>query len=839
MKHIRISLITLALLMANSIFAQQVATLYFLENAPMRHIVNPALQPVSDGYINFTPFGYTSMWVGNNSLTMSDVVFKQGNTTMTVLHPQADRSALLKSLRGTTLYDADGTFNILSFGFRLKNQKGYVHIGIQERIEAGIATPEEYYLFLLDGGMKNITGVNSFDLHTMGHHTAVYTEIAGGYSHKINDQWTVGGKIKLLLGSAYSDMRNNQLILDASHEAWHLYGDGSITLAAPVNYDALPEQLTYDNIRHLRTGDLFKNQQIFSMVKPSGYGAALDLGFSYKPHPQVQITAALNDLGFIVWNNGLKYSTNIDSTFLGVTDLEYNRYSNDANNNSFDSKLLMDDVVDRLENFAHAIHSTSSTKGFTRMLSMKLNVGVDANFWKNRVGLGVLSKTRLYNNRLYTELTLGAAFRPVNWFNIAATYSLIQNGKYSNFGVGLSLMPYDGINFTLAMDYIPTSYAYHKNAPIPYRAKGMNIVFGFSIVWGTNHKHDDDKDGVWNQLDVCPNTPKNIKVDELGCPLDSDGDGVPDYLDNCPCTSELAYGLVDTVGCPLDSDGDGVPDYLDLCPHTPAEAIGYLDEHGCELDTDGDGVPDWRDSCLNTPREAWGFVDENGCELDTDGDGVPDWKDLCPNTPEAARGYIDSVGCELDTDGDGVPDYLDQCPTQAGPAYNSGCPEVKKEIRNLLQKAMQGIQFETGKSAIKKVSYPLLNEIAQTFIENNNYIIEVQGHTDNVGKEEYNYQLSEGRAKAVMDYLIAQGVPANRLSYHGYGPSMPIDDNKTKAGRAKNRRVEFNITFEEITYETILNHVDSTLYQQHLDSIQSLQLPEDSIKTTEIVETTN
>ena len=75
-----------------------------------------------------------------------------------------------------------------------------------------------------------------------------------------------------------------------------------------------------------------------------------------------------------------------------------------------------------------------------------------------------------------------------------------------------------------------------------------------------------------------------------------------------------------------------------------------------------------------------------------------------------------------------------------------------------------------------------------------------------------------------MDYLIAQGVPAERLSSHGYGPSVPIADNSTKDGRAKNRRVEFNITFEEIVVETILNHVDSTLYQQHLDSIQSLEM---------------
>ena len=121
---------------------------------------------------------------------------------------------------------------------------------------------------------------------------------------------------------------------------------------------------------------------------------------------------------------------------------------------------------------------------------------------------------------------------------------------------------------------------------------------------------------------------------------------------------------------------------------------------------------------------------------------------------------------------------------------------------------MQGIEFETGKATIKAKSYPLLNQIAQIFVENKNYIIEVQGHTDNTGKYEINKELSEKRANAVRDYLIEQGVDFQRLTAVGYGPDVPIADNKTKAGRAKNRRVEFNISFEEVSYETVLDHAE-------------------------------
>ena len=120
---------------------------------------------------------------------------------------------------------------------------------------------------------------------------------------------------------------------------------------------------------------------------------------------------------------------------------------------------------------------------------------------------------------------------------------------------------------------------------------------------------DDDGDGVPNHLDECPDTPKGVKVDPAGCPVDSDGDGVPDYLDKCPGTP--AGVAVDADGCPIDSDGDGVPDASDKCPETPKGV--QVDATGCPLDSDGDGVPDHLDKCPGTPRGV--PVDDTGCPV--------------------------------------------------------------------------------------------------------------------------------------------------------------------------------------------------------------------------------
>ena len=292
-------------------------------------------------------------------------------------------------------------------------------------------------------------------------------------------------------------------------------------------------------------------------------------------------------------------------------------------------------------------------------------------------------------------------------------------------------------------------------------------------------------------------------VDASGCNKDSDLDGVPDYQDLCPDTPEEARTSVDENGCTRDSDHDGVPDYRDDCPNTKPEATKHVDENGCDKDSDGDGVPDYMDKCPNTPEAAYNYLDENGCPLDMDEDGVPDYMDKCPRTVYAARQHVDTCGCDKDSDLDGIPDYLDECPYVAGVKENKGCPQVKRAITTLLKKAMTGIQFETGKAVIVKKSYGILDEIAKVFKENPDYIIEVQGHTDNVGKADVNMFLSEKRAQAVREYLVKAGVDGTRMTAHGYGSTVPIADNSTKAGRAKNRRVEFKITFEEVKVEMI------------------------------------
>jgi outer membrane protein OmpA-like peptidoglycan-associated protein len=286
---------------------------------------------------------------------------------------------------------------------------------------------------------------------------------------------------------------------------------------------------------------------------------------------------------------------------------------------------------------------------------------------------------------------------------------------------------------------------------------------------------DTDGDGIPDSEDQCPTEAGPLEL--LGCP-DSDGDGIADKNDKCP---DIA-GTAAFMGC-VDTDGDGIADPDDECPNEP----GIAANGGCPLsDRDGDGVPDKDDLC---PDRA-GTVAMSGCP-DTDGDGVSDRDDDCPREAGTAA----MRGCP-DSDGDGLADRDDKCPKQAGPRTNQGCPEITQEDREVIEFAIQNINFETGSARLAVSSRGVLDQVEDILRRYPGYKLAIGGHTDSVGSEELNQRLSEQRANSVYDYLVEKGINAARMSYKGFGESMPIADNRYKDGREQNRRVTLDLMIE-------------------------------------------
>ena len=121
---------------------------------------------------------------------------------------------------------------------------------------------------------------------------------------------------------------------------------------------------------------------------------------------------------------------------------------------------------------------------------------------------------------------------------------------------------------------------------------------------------------------------------------------------------------------------------------------------------------------------------------------------------------------------------------------DAGAEDVGKELDRDCHVALYGIHFDFNKATLRADSDPVLQKVQALLQARPDLKLEVQGHTDNVGGADYNQKLSESRAKSVVDWLHGNGIDAAHLSAHGYGLTMPVADNDTDLGRAKNRRVE-------------------------------------------------
>jgi len=146
------------------------------------------------------------------------------------------------------------------------------------------------------------------------------------------------------------------------------------------------------------------------------------------------------------------------------------------------------------------------------------------------------------------------------------------------------------------------------------------------------------------------------------------------------------------------------------------------------------------------------------------------------------------VDMPKDQDRDGVVDGKDQCPdTPLGTEVDGrGCAVLRREM------VLRGITFETDRAEIKPASERALQSAAQGLRDNPKARVEISGHTDDVGTPDHNQLLSEARANAVVDWLVAHGVDRGRLSAIGFGMQKPQVPNSNEENRARNRRIEFH-----------------------------------------------
>ena len=262
--------------------------------------------------------------------------------------------------------------------------------------------------------------------------------------------------------------------------------------------------------------------------------------------------------------------------------------------------------------------------------------------------------------------------------------------------------------------------------------------------------------------------------------------GLNDIYSNPIIPSAKSYGFFITTGV-----------FFDITGSVPVVAASTPEPTKNNFDTDGDGLLDndeiknYRTNPYNADSDGDGLTDgdevlkykTNPLNADTDDDGLSDGKEVIryktdPLDPDTDHGSVK----------DGPEVYRGTDPLFAGDDVPKK-EELKLEVGKSI--VLDGIVFQTGKAEITAASAAILEKAFNTLYQNPDIAVEIHGHTDNVGKRNYNMKLSLARAGAVKEYLVQRGIDPRRITSIGFGFDRQIATNDTPEGRQRNRRIEF------------------------------------------------
>lgn len=353
------------------------------------------------------------------------------------------------------------------------------------------------------------------------------------------------------------------------------------------------------------------------------------------------------------------------------------------------------------------------------------------------------------------------------WRNLSAGYNIRKDPLWATPGMRITTP--SGIYLSFAGDFSMSSTGNEDR--LNWDKKGFRYSTGVmpfygarvSIGWsGPLTTSDKMKEGPAANIERCINRPgfSDAFEDADGCPdFGADRVGAGDSLNRCWKIHDKGDVLRDEDGCP---DPDNDYEVKDQCPTSSGSIDGAPENDACP-DYEGALTGDTAEGCFGDPDDIDGLQDMDGC---------PDFynnkkdKNLCTNAPETGGGYDDGG-----------------CPDTAPNAAKKG-PEF------LRQQILEGLEFKNNKVELLFTSYSMLDRLAKALKDNPDVEIEIRGYTDALGKAAVNTQLSRGRAEAVRQYLINQGIDPQRMRAIGFGPNNPVGDNRTAAGRSQNRRIE-------------------------------------------------
>ncbi len=436
------------LTLASALFAlgasAQSTAAYFTEGSTFRNQLNPALAPLR-GYINMPVISGISLTAGGD-LSVDKLLYPTGDGGLTtLLDSSVSTEQALGKLSAKNLLGIDTRINILGYGAYTRNHKNFWSFDIAARVNVEANTPYELFDFLKRG--------QSTSIRDLGIAADSYLEAGFNYSFPINERLYIGARIKALVGIARTRLAIDRFDVTMNGDYWSAEAEGSLDLSVA----GLEIKSKLDD-----EGEEIYNFDDIEMkpTSPAGYGFGIDLGATYDVIPNLQLSLAVNDLGFISWSK--MHSGSVKEG------IRYDGVEIDANG-STKADFDLDDLSFR----------TTDPGKSAKMLRASVNAGVEYRLWRHRVGVGLLYTARFLEFKTRHNLMAAVNFAPIRWFSLTGSYQLIDN-RASAVGLALNICP-GWINFFVASDVLVTK---KTKQFVPIKQSLMDFTVGLAIPLG-------------------------------------------------------------------------------------------------------------------------------------------------------------------------------------------------------------------------------------------------------------------------------------------------------------------------------------------------------------------
>lgn len=443
-------------------YAQFLRTSYFMEGSHYRQQLNPALTP-GRGYINLPVIGALNASVNSSSLGYQDVMDIIDNSEDSDFFMSSDFIGRLENFNNLNV---NLSTDILSAGWYKGKNFWSFNIGLRNDIGASIPKSTFEFLRNMDGldvtdwdrlaRINERVGKQSLEINS-------YAEVGIGFARNINSRLTVGGRVKALLGIGNLKLNIDDIIVESNISGYenmdwenptneqleNLRGSANIHVDATLENSSKLIELPQNDEGYI-------DEIEFGSFGFAGYGAAIDLGVSYKLLDKLTLSASVLDLGFMKW------SKNNTSVAKAGAHQEYD-LKNPSELYEFVDVVSSGEVLNfdmlnmTVEDKAKESRNTS--------LTSTVVVGAEYELLGNWLAVGALYTARFIKPETLNELTLSANIRPKNNLNLAVSYSLLQ-GAGKTIGLAAKLGPL----------FVGTDYMFFgKNT------KNLNAYVGFSI----------------------------------------------------------------------------------------------------------------------------------------------------------------------------------------------------------------------------------------------------------------------------------------------------------------------------------------------------------------------